>query len=156
MVKSGANGIVNLFEPFSRLDITWTKKGEKKPLNLNQLQEAIWTEGVANLFRDGYLIIDEKDAHDIMVTLGLESEFEGAEQLINVLTEAQQKRLLTSAPFGEFKETVGNLGYEQIQLLAEYAIDNKCTDFDKCSLIKELVGTDVTKAIELRQKAKEA
>lgn len=157
-IKSGANGVINLFDRYSRLDMTWNKKGSIKPVELGKLKEAVWTQGVANLFIDGYLLVDEKDSKDILIELGLETateETEEVEPVINVLTDPMRKRLMTSAPFGEFKETLKSLNYEQLQLLAEYAIENSYTDYERCDYIKSLISVDIIKAVELKKKATE-
>lgn len=156
-IKSGANGIINLFDRYSRLDMTWNKKGSIKPVELGKLKEAVWAQGVANLFIDGYLLIDEKDSKDILIELGLETPTEDADEepIINVLTDPMRKRLMTSAPLGEFKETLKTLNYEQLQLLAEYAIENSYIDYDRCDYIKTLIGVDIIKAVELKKKTAE-
>lgn len=73
MVKNLTHGRVVLVEPTTRIRIEWGKKGEKKPVPMDKLKEAIWTTGVMNLFKDGILGIDEPDAFEIYKELGLES-----------------------------------------------------------------------------------
>ena len=57
--------------------------------------------------------------------------------------------------FNKFKEQVKKLGYEQVRDLAEFAIQNKLADFEKCEFIKEICGKDIIQAIRLSSKNKE-
>lgn len=145
-----SNGTVVLYDPDTRMNIRWEKKGAKRKVSLEKLKEAIWNQGVAALFTDGFLKIEESDAKNILVELELEEEdATPEEQHILVLTDIQRKRLLTTAPFGEFKETFNKLGLEQRQQLADYAIENKLIDFEKCDYIKNGIGTDIISAVRL-------
>lgn len=150
MVKNLTHGRVVLVEPTTRIRIEWGKKGEKKPVPMDKLKEAIWTTGVMNLFKDGILGIDEPDAFEIYKELGLESpEAKKPEQVI-ILTDSQRKRLIETAPMAEFKETFDKISYEQKQQLADFAIENKMVNYDKAEYIKSQIGVNITKAIELR------
>lgn len=154
-ITSLNNGRVVLYEPYVRLNIAWEKKGVKRKVSLEKLKEAIWTPGVAALFTDGFLMIDEADAANLLVELGLEEEGTAPEEKnILILTDAQRKRLLSTAPLSEFKETFNKLGLEQRQQLADFAIENKLIDFDKCDYIKNGIGTDVISAVRLRAEEK--
>lgn len=155
IIKSDITGRVNLFDPQTRMDITWERKGAKRSVSLAKLREAIWSTGVANLFIDGALVIDEKDAFKIAQDLGLEDSYATEPTNLIILNDAQRQRLMTTAPMSEFKETFETLNYEQRQNLADYAIQNKLINFDKCEYIKTAIGTDIIQAIKLKDAATE-
>lgn len=138
------------------LSRSWEKKGAKKPIELDVLKQAIYDPGVEWMFVNGLLGIAEPNAMEILVELGLESEDSKEPENIVVLNDRQRRRLMTVAPMEEFKDTLEKLGLEQINLLADFAIENKLADFDKCDLIKQACGTDVNKAIVLKKANEEA
>jgi hypothetical protein len=86
---------------------------------------------------------------EIKKELGLEPE--DAKEPVNliVLTEAQMRHYMVTMPFDTFKEKIQSLKYEQIMSLANYAIENRLSDFNKCDIIKKLCGKDIIRAITL-------
>ncbi len=156
MVESLTHGIIVLYEPITRLRIEWRKKGEKKPVPLDKLKEAIWTEGVNAMFKEGILGIAEKDSFELLKELGLEAPDAKEPEQVVVLNDAQRTRLLKSAPISEFKETFDSISYEQKQQMADFAIEKQIIDFNKCEYIKEQIGVDVIQAVKLRNDADKA
>jgi len=67
---------------------------------------------------------------------------------IIVLDDAQRKRYMTVLPVHEFKQKLADLSMDQATALAQYAIENKLIDFDKCDMLKTMTGIDIIKSIE--------
>ena len=156
MVESLVKGTVILVEPMTHLRVEWRKKGERKPVPLEKLKEAIWTQGVNALFTEGLLGIAEKDSFELLKELGLEAPDAKEPEQVIVLNDAQRTRLLKSAPISEFKETFDSIGYEQKQQMADFAVEKQIIDFNKCEYIKEQIGVDVIQAVKLRNDADKA
>lgn len=155
MLESVSNGIVCLIDRDSRLNRTFERKGSKKPVELDMLKQAIYNPGVEALFTQGYLRIAEDDELDILIELGLEEPGATEPENVIVLNDAQRKRLMTTAPISEFKETIKKLPREQVNMMCEFAILNKLTDYERCQFLKSVCGTDILKSIELQRSAEE-
>ena len=156
MIENLVNRQVGITIRELNLSRSWEKKGAKKPIELDVLKQAIYDPGVEGMFVNGLLGIAEPNAKEILVELGLESEDSEEPENIIVLNDKQRRRLMTVAPMEEFKNTLKKLGLEQINQLADYAIENKLADFDKCELIKQACGIDINKAITLKRANEEA
>lgn len=152
MVENLTNGRIGITIPDIRFRRTWEKKGAKLPVDLDVLKEAIYYPGVSYMFTQGMLGISDMKAK---IELGLEEEGTVEPQNIIILNDVQRKRLLTVAPIGELKEMLGKLPYEQIKELVNFAIDNKLTDYERCSILEKLTGIKIVKSIELKEANKE-
>lgn len=153
LIKSGVNHIVGITNLELRVNKTWDKKGVVRPIDFDTLRDLIYEPGVEQLFRDGYLIIDDME---IKKALGLEPE--DAEEPVNIiiLTDIQKDNLLKNKPFPDFKMTADKMSYNQLLELAEYAIENDIMiGFDKNKYILERAGKNILKTIELKQSIKE-
>ena len=139
---------VLLTVPDLRLRRVWEKKGAVVVIPFEQLEEAMYSPGVENLFTSGILGIDDMETK---IALGLEPE--GAEAPVNIitLTDEQRKRYLTKMPVYEFREKIKELSPEQINELAAYAIANEISDYDKSEIIKKYVDVDIIQAIKLNR-----
>ena len=134
--------------PDLRLRRVWEKKGAVMTIPFEQLEEAMYSPGVENLFRNGLLGIDDME---VKIALGLEPE--GAKEPTNIITlnDEQRKRYLTEMPLHEFKEKLRELPIEQINELAAYAIEHEILNFDKSEEIKKYVNVDVMRAVQLNR-----
>ena len=139
---------VVLTVPDLRLRRVWEKKGAVMTIPFEQLEEAMYSPGVENLFRNGLLGIDDME---VKIALGLEPE--GAKEPVNIITlnDEQRKRYLTVMPLHEFKEKLRELPIEQINELAAYAIEHEILNFDKSEEIKKYVNVDVMRAVQLNR-----
>ena len=97
---------VVLTVPDIRLRRVWERKGATMVIPFEQLEEAMYSPGVENLFRNGILGIDDME---VKIALGLEPE--DAEEPVNIITlnDQQRKRYLTVMPLPEFKENMKKL-----------------------------------------------
>lgn len=147
-IVSLVSGRVVLSVPELRLKRVWDKKGAVKIIPFDQLQEALYEPGVTELFEGGCLGIDDMEQK---IALGLEPE--GAEEPVNIITidDAQRKRYLTVLPFVEFKEKIKELPREQIEELANFAIENEIADFEKSEILRQYTGKDIIGAIKLNR-----
>ena len=139
---------VVLTVPDLRLRRVWEKKGAVATIPFDQLEEAMYSPGVENLFKNGILGINDME---IKIALGLEPEGATAPVNIIVLTDDERKRYLTSMPTFEFREKIKELPIEQINELAAYAIANEIADYDKSEIIKKYVDIDIIRAIKLNR-----
>ena len=139
---------VVLTVPDLRLRRVWEKKGAVMTIPFEQLEEAMYSPGVENLFRNGLLGIDDME---VKIALGLEPE--GAKEPTNIITlnDEQRQRYLTVMPLHEFKEKLRELPIEQINELAAYAIEHEILNFDKSEEIKKYVNVDVMRAVQLNR-----
>ena len=139
---------VVLTVPDIRLRRVWERKGATALISFEQLEEAMYSPGVENLFKNGILGIDDME---VKIALGLEPEEAKEPVNIIVLDDAQRKRYLTVLPLNEFKEKIKELPREQINELAAYAIANKIMDYDKSEEIKKYIDVDIMTAIKLNR-----
>lgn len=139
---------VILTVPELRLRRVWERKGATALIPFEQLEEAMYSPGVENLFKNGILGIDDME---VKIALGLEPEEAKEPVNIIVLDDAQRKRYLTVMPLNEFKQKIKELPREQINELAAYAIANKIMDYDKSEEIKKYIDVDIMTAIKLNR-----
>jgi hypothetical protein len=151
-VKSLVSSRVILSVPDIRLKRVWERKGATMVIPFEQLEEAMYSPGVENMFRNGILGIDDME---VKIALGLEPE--DAKEPVNIITlnDDQRKRYLKVMPVAEFRQKVKELPIEQINELAAYAIANEIMDYDKSEVIKKLSGTDIIGIIQLNKADKE-
>ena len=139
-VTSLSTGRVGIILPYMHFKRIWEKKGTKRYIEFGILREAIYEPGVEAMFKDGILDIPNLD---VKIELGLEPEGAKEPENIIILTDAQKKRALTVQPIHELKDLLVKLTHEQRLALVDYAIENECSDFNKCDLLKKFTEIDV-------------
>ena len=109
--------------------------------------KAQWRNAGA-VIKEGMLYIEDMGAKK---ELGLEPV--DAEEPVNiiVLTDKQRRQYWVNFPLDEFKKKVDELPKEQVELLADYAIDNRIIDIDKCDFMQQKCGRNIIRAIELNK-----
>lgn len=150
-IKSAVRGRICVYSPEVNFRRVWERKGAVKKVPFKILQEVIYDSGVEYLFKEGMLQILDKG---VAVRLGL-VEDEKEEELLS-LTDAQRKRLLTTAPVAEFDATLAKLSKEQIEELADTAIDLEVTDLKRLDLLKKYTDKNIMRAVMLNRDNKEA
>lgn len=143
-VKSMVNYSVGLNIPDLRFKRDFTKEGETKTIDFDTLFEGVTSLGVRTLFDEGILYIDNKQDR---IDLGLEEE-EGQPERFRILNRGQILKLLKVDPISKLQETLETLPREQINRIAEVAIEEKFTDFEKCNVIKKFCGIDVISSVQ--------
>lgn len=152
IVTNMVNRRVGMTLPDLHFKRTWEKKGAKKPIDLEILEQAIYDPGVEYMFRQGILAIDDMEVKKF---LGLEPEDATEPENIIILTDAQRKRYLTVAPISELKEIMKSISYEQRLEMANYAIENNLDSVDRAEVIKSFTDIDVISAIRIKRQEKE-
>lgn len=142
-VKSMVNYSVGLNIPDLRFKRDFTKEGETKSIDFDTLFEGVTSLGVRTLFDEGILYIDNKQDR---IDLGLEEE--GQPERFRILNRGQILKLLKVDPVSKLQETLETLPREQINRIAEVAIEEKFTDFEKCNVIKKFCGIDVISSVQ--------
>ena len=151
-VKSLAIGEVSVFQPSIPFKASWPSKGSTRQFEEEVLEQLMYTPGFEYMINNGILYIEDMNAKK---KLGIEPEDATAPVNVIVLTDADKRKYMVNYDFNKFKEQVKKLGYEQVRDLAEFAIQNKLADFEKCEFIKEICGKDIIQAIRLSSKNKE-
>lgn len=153
IIISNSNSRVGIDLPEIRFSRQWASKGAKIAVEKDIFEQMMYDEGTRYMFETGILYTEDMEAKK---EVGLEPEDATEPKNIIILTDAQRKRYMTVMPFAEFQTEVKKLGYEEVQNLADYAIQNELVgDLKKRDLIKELIGKDIVKAIDLNKQDKE-
>lgn len=155
VLESTVDAYIGINLPDLRLKRLWERKGAKKTIPFEVLQEAIYDPSVEYLLKQGMLYINDLETK---IALGLEEESArepNAHLNIQVLKNEEINRLLTVMPFYDFKQKVEELPKEQIQNVVDYAIKNEITNFEKSEFLKQLTGFDIIKTVQLNQTEKE-
>ena len=115
-------------------------------------EQIMYDPGVSNMINEGTIYIEDLE---VKKDLGLEPE--DAEEPVNiiVLDEKKQRQMMIATPLDEFKKIFDKLSTDQRQSLADYAIEHRLADYDKCEYIRLNCGRDVIKAIRLGDQNKE-
>lgn len=152
IVESRVTGVVALEHPSIGSKL-WERKGAKKQLELEALQEAMYDEGIRQIFDAGILYIEDMEQKK---ELDLEP-FDATEPTnIVSLSDKEVESLLKTAPLAKFKETIDKLSSEQIKEVSRAAIALKITHLDKVGYLKKKSGIDILKAIEMAEAEAEA
>lgn len=155
VLTSMVDAYVGINVPDLRLKRLWERKGAKKTIPLDVLREAFYDPSVEYLLRQGILYIDDLD---VKIELGLEEESArepDAQLNIQILTDDEIRRLLTVMPIFEFKEKLKELNREQVKNIADYAIKHEITNFEKAECLKEQLGIDIIRTVQLNRMDKE-
>ena len=147
--------VVGIDVPDLHLKRLWERKGAKKKIPFDVLQEAFYDPSVEYLLREGILYIDDLD---VKIALGLEDEDAkepGAQLKIQLLKDEEINRILTVMPMYEFKDKIKTLTKEQVQSVITYAIEHEVSNYEKCEFLKEFAGVDIINTIRLNRQDKE-
>ena len=151
-VTSLAIGEVSVFQPSIPFKASWPSKGSTRQIDEEVLEQLMYTSGFEYMINNGILYIEDMS---VKKKLGIEPEDAVTRVNVIVLTDADKRKYMVNYDLNKFKEQVKKLGYEQVRDLAEFAIQNKLADFEKCEFIKEICGKDIIQAIRLSSKNKE-
>lgn len=141
IVKSMVDHKVGIKIPDINLRVIWEKKGAKKPVPEDKLQMAMYNSGVEYLFKQGMLVIEDEEA---------KKELYLDEVVVEPLTEKQKENLWKNAPLVDFKQRIKDIPYEQLKMLADWAVDNSYTDYEKSKVLKDLIGVDTVSKIAFK------
>ena len=139
--------------PDIRFSRTWPTAGASVNIDKDTLEELMYDAGFANMVKMGILFIEDMDFKKEM---GLEPEDATEPVNLILLNDKEKRYYLTGLSLVGFKDKLKKLSKNQIEELADYAIQNKLVDIEKCKVIKEACGRDVVRAIQLLEADKEA
>lgn len=152
-VISTAIGEVSVNQPSIPFQAIWPSKGSARPIEQDVIEQLMYTPGFEYMIRTGILYIEDMNAKK---ELGIEPEDATEPVNVIVLSDADKRKYLTVYSLDKFKENIKKLSYEQVCDLADYAIENKIADFDKCEIIEKICHKDIIQAIRLSKANKEA
>ena len=142
-VKSMVNYKVGLNIPELRFMREFSRENEVKYIDFDILLEGLNLLGVKTLFDEGILfVVEEQDRID----LGLQEA--PGEEKFQVLNRGQILKLLKLDTLEKFEDTLKKLPKEQIFRVADIAIEEKFTDYEKCKLLKQYCGIDVIEIVK--------
>ena len=139
--------------PDIRFSRTWPTAGASVNIDKDTLEELMYDAGFANMVKMGVLFIEDMEFKKEM---GLEPEDATEPVNLILLNDKEKRYYLTGLSLVGFKDKLKKLSKNQIEELADYAIQNKLVDIEKCKVIKEACGRDVVRAIQLLEADKEA
>lgn len=138
---------VTVIEPQLRFKHSWNPYSFMN-IERETLEELMFDPGFKRLIDAGTLYIEDMD---VKKSLSLEPEEATAPVNIIILTDTDRKAMMTTMPFERFQEKMEKLSKDQIQTLADWAIANRCQDYNKCELIRKKCGRDIVQAIRLSE-----
>lgn len=136
--------------PFRR---DWIGKDSVQKIEKEILEQVMFDPGVKYMFDNGILYIEDMD---VKKELGLEPQDAVTPVNIIVLNDKQKRECLIKLSFENFKAKVDQLSRDQVNELAQYAIDNKLIDFERDEYIKQKCGRDIISSIRLMAQDQEA
>ena len=144
---------VYIEDPQLNIRHTFNGIGTSFAVEKEDLEQMLYDPGIAYMVENGILYIEDME---VKKELGLEPEDATEPVNIIVLSDNDRRRYMTVMPLFEFKEAIKKLSFEQIQQLADYAVANKLTDFEKVEIIKKMCGRDIIAAVRLHEQNEEA
>lgn len=139
--------------PDIRFNRTWVSAGMAVNIDRDTLNDLMYDAGFRNMINMGILYIEDME---VKKELGLEPEDATEPVNLILLTDKEKKYYLTELSLVGFKDKVKKLSKNQLEELADFAIQNKLVDIEKCKVIKEACGRDVVRAIQLLEADQEA
>ena len=141
-VKSMVNYKVGLNIPELRFSREFSRENEVKHIDFDTLLEGLNLLGVQTLFDEGILyVVEEQDRID----LGLQES--PGEEKFQILNRGQILKLLKLDTLEKFEDTLKKLPKEQVLRVADIAIEEKFTDYEKCKLLKQYCDIDVIEIV---------
>lgn len=153
IVVSNTNSRVGVDLPEIRFSRKWPAKGSKISVDKETFEQMMYDAGTRYMFESGMLYTEDLEVKKLV---GLEPE--DAEEPVNIiiLDDKQKNRYMSVMPINEFITNIKKLGYEELQNLADYAIEHELIgDLKKCDEIQKLIGKDIIAAIRLNKQDKE-
>ena len=153
-IKNLVNSRVVIEDPNTRTSRVWEQRGAVRTIEMEVLEELIYTPGVEYMFREGVLDIVEPNREEILVKLGLQEE-DGSNKII-ILSDEDKKKLMSDVTtVANFRKKVSELPKEQINELVDYCVDNKILNYEKVDILKSKTGKDILSMVRLREADKE-
>lgn len=116
----------------------WERPNSIKKIQFLELQQTISQIGVYNMFERGSLLIDHNNAKEIMDMLGIPE----LDDYICTLDEIEE--LLNGSDYDDLRGVLKWGSKSQTETVISIATNKKIKDANVISIIKEVVGVDVT------------
>lgn len=153
-IKNLVNSRVVIEDPNTRTSRVWERRGAVRTIEMEDLEELIYTPGVEYMFREGVLDIIEPNREEILVKLGLQEE-DGSNKII-ILSDEDKKKLMSDVTtVANFRKKISELPREQVNELVDYCVDNKIMNYEKVDILKSKTGKDIFSMVRLREADKE-
>lgn len=153
IVVSNTNSRVGVDLPEIRFSRKWPAKGSKITVDKETFEQMMYDAGTRYMFESGMLYTEDLEVKKLV---GLEPEDAKEPVNIIILDDKQKNRYMSAMPINEFITNIKKLGYEELQNLADYAIEHELIgDLKKCDEIQKLIGKDIIAAIRLNKQDKE-
>ena len=153
IIVSNTNSRVGVDLPEIRFSRKWPVKGSKITVDKEIFEQMMYDAGTRYMFESGMLYTEDLEAKKLV---GLEPEDAKEPVNIIILDDKQKNRYMSTMPINEFIANIKKLGYEELQNLADYAIEHELIgDLKKCDEIQKLIGKDIITAIRLNKQDKE-
>ncbi len=153
IIVSNTNSRVGVDLPEIRFSRKWPAKGSKITVDKEIFEQMMYDAGTRYMFESGMLYTEDLEAKKLV---GLEPEDAKEPVHIIILDDKQKNRYMSAMPINEFITNIKKLGYEELQNLADYAIEHELIgDLKKCDEIQKLIGKDIIAAIRLNKQDKE-
>lgn len=145
-VTSNSRSLVSIVKRDLNLNRQWPRKGSEAKIPFDVLEEALYDPGVEYMFKTGILYI--KDMQD-KIDLGLEPPDATTPQNIILMSDEEKKEYmgLRHSP-EELREKLKQMSFETKKDFCDYVIQNELLDAGKATVIKEVCGIDILKAIQ--------
>lgn len=145
-IVSKTNCAVSVSLPHITFRREWPSFGTSHKVDKVVLSELMYDPGFKYMIDNGMLYIEDME---VKKEFGIEPMDADAPVNIIPLEEARMKLIMTAMPIYEFKEAIKALTHEQLQVLVDYAIKNRYTDYERCSILLKVTGRDIMKAVSL-------
>lgn len=152
-ITSTTVGEVSVSEPSIPFKMSWPSKGTTRQVDKEIIEQLMYLPGFEYMINSGMLYIEDMAAKK---ELGIEPEDATEPVKVIVLSDMEKKKYLKDYSLEKFKENIKKLSLEQVNDLADYAIEHKIADFDKCEIITKICHKDIIQAIRLAKANKEA
>lgn len=153
IIVSNTNSRVGVNLPEIRFSRKWPAKGSKITVDKETFEQMMYDAGTRYMFESGMLYTEDLEVKKLV---GLEPEDAKEPVNIIILDDKQKNRYMSAMPINEFITNIKKLGYEELQNLADYAIEHELVgDLKKCDEIQKLIGKDIIAAIRLNKQDKE-
>ena len=152
-IISNVNSRVGVLLPEIKFSRKWPKKGSKVTVDKETFEHMMYDNGTRYMFETGMLYITDME---IKKEVGLEPEEAIEPTNIIILDDKQRHRYMSIMPINDFILNIKKLSFEEIQNLADYAIEHELIgDLKKCDEIQKMIGKDILAAIRLNKLDKE-
>lgn len=147
-VISAYNGRCGIDSNELRISRRWDKCGAVQTFTKDQIEELMFVPAFRNMVNEGLLYIDNME---VKKELGIEPE-DAETPTLRLMDEKEMNRLWKTMPFAQFKLEAKSLTKQQLDNLAEYAIQHGDDgSIEKANYLSSITEYKILKGIELER-----